>query len=351
MTDGWRGRRVLITGHTGFKGAWLSLWLHVLGAEVVGLSDGVPTTPALFSAARLADLVDDRRVDVRNAGDVLAAVALAEPEVVFHLAAQSLVRLSLADPVGTWETNVMGTINVLEACRNTATRAVVVVTSDKCYQNTGDGHPHREADPLGGNDPYSSSKAAAELATAAWRASLLGDGPAVATVRAGNVIGGGDWAADRLVPDAIRAAVDGSVLRIRYPRAVRPWQDVLDCLEGYLMVAERLLEDRGVARPWNFGPPAGESLDVASVVERLDALWPTGLRWVVDDGPHPPEAPVLVLDAQEARQSLHWRPRQTVDQSLERLVLWYAGHASGADARELALQQLAPYLGARAGAG
>jgi CDP-glucose 4,6-dehydratase len=229
--------------------------------------------------------------------------------------------------------NVGGTVNLLEACRSTASvAAIVVVTSDKCYENRGDGRPHREGDPLGGHDPYSASKAAAEIVAASWRASYFADGPPMATVRAGNVIGSGDWPADRLVPDFVRAATGVAPLRIRNPAAVRPWQDVLDCLAGYLLVAERLRAgDNGASRAWNFGPSPEAARDVGSVVARLVELWPNTVAWRADDGPNPPEAPLLMLDSTDARTLLGWRPRSSLDESLADLVAWHVSHAAGED--------------------
>ncbi|MCU1488176.1 MAG: CDP-glucose 4,6-dehydratase [Actinomycetia bacterium] len=331
-----------MTGHTGFKGAWLSLWLQSLGAEVVGFSDEVADGPSLFGDARVGDLVSDERGDVRDEVLVRQVVRHADPEVVFHLAAQSLVRRSYRQPVETWATNVLGTVNVLDACRTApGVRALLVVTSDKCYEE-GDGGPHREGDPLGGPDPYSSSKAAAELATAAWRSSFLtDDGPAVASVRAGNVIGGGDWSEDRLVPDAVRAALAGEVLHLRNPDAVRPWQDVLDCLHAYLLVAERLLVDRSAARAWNVGPTDEACATVADVVGRLAGAWPGGFRWeATPDAAAPREAPRLELDASDAHRLLGWHPSRTLDESLVAIADWHVAQAGGADAQSLSLAQL-----------
>ena len=290
----WHDRRVLVTGHTGFKGAWLSLWLSRLGARVTGLALAPETSPSLFTLAGLAERVDSRLGDIRSRAIVDAVVAESRPEVVFHLAAQALVRRSYADPVATYETNVMGTAHVLEAARRAdGLRAVVVVTSDKCYENREWWWPYREDDALGGYDPYSSSKGCAELVTAAWRRSYFG-GPAspagVASARAGNVIGGGDWAEDRLVPDCMRAFGTSTPVVIRRPAAVRPWQHVLEPLAGYLLLAERLAEGPGFAEAWNFGPSVDDARPVSWVVDRLVRFWGGDARWAHDGSEQPHEA-------------------------------------------------------------
>ena len=339
----WAGRRVLLTGHTGFKGAWLALWLHALGAEVHGLSAPPPSSPSLYRLARVDEaLASESIVDVREAGAVRAAVAAVEPEVVLHLAAQALVRRSLAEPVETFEVNVTGTANVLEASRGA--RAIVVVTSDKCYRDVESGRPMREDDPLGGKDPYSASKAAQELVAAAYRQTVL-EGAALATVRAGNVIGGGDWAQDRLVPDLFRAALAGQPLVIRNPHAVRPWQHVLNPLSGYLAVAERLVAGEA-AEAWNFGPDAGDELPVSAVVERLRARWPGELEVRVEaDAAAGKEAATLRLDSAKARERLGWSPRWDLDAGLDATTEWYAAHGRGEDARSVTLGQIERFSG------
>jgi CDP-glucose 4,6-dehydratase len=339
----WAGRRVLVTGHTGFKGAWLSLWLTQLGAEVVGFSAGVPTQPSLYEAARVGELVESVTGDVRDADAVAAAVARAAPEVVLHLAAQPLVRRSFAAPIETLAVNVMGTAHVLEAVRAAASvRSVVVVTSDKCYENREWPWAYREDEALGGHDPYSASKGAAELVTASYRASFF-DGPgaaAIASARAGNVIGGGDWAQDRLVPDLARAAAAGTPLRVRNPDAVRPWQHVLEPLAGYLVLAQRAAADPGVARAFNFGPAPDEARPVGWVVDRLAARWGGAVRVQTDPGPHPHEAHHLRVDSSRARAELGWRPVWGLEAALDRTADWYRASADGADARALSLAQL-----------
>jgi CDP-glucose 4,6-dehydratase len=339
----WQGRRVLVTGHTGFKGSWLSLWLHAMGAEVTGLALPAPTEPSLFEAARIGELVDHIEGDIRNPAIVHAAMEKARPEVIFHLAAQPLVRLSYREPVETYATNVMGTVHVLDAARRVpGVRAIVCVTSDKCYANREWVWPYRESDPMGGHDPYSSSKGCAELVAAAWRQSYFAsEGPALATVRAGNVIGGGDWAGDRLIPDLVRAFEAGAAPLIRSPDAVRPWQHVLEALGGYLQIAERLLEgDRSFADAWNFGPSEEDARPVSWIIERMRAAWGVVAHPTADTGPRPHEAGLLRLDCSKARAALGWRPRLTLDEALGWIIEWHKAVAGGADARAVTLEQI-----------
>jgi CDP-glucose 4,6-dehydratase len=339
----WSGRRVLVTGHTGFKGSWLCLWLASMGAEVTGVSDGVPTEPSLFELARVGDDMRTILADVRDAEAVRAAVADARPEVVLHLAAQPLVRRSFAAPRETYEVNVMGTVNVLDAVRLVpGVRAVVNVTSDKCYENREWEWAYREDEPMGGHDPYSSSKGASELVTSAYRRSFFDapDGPRLASARAGNVIGGGDWGEDRLIPDVMRAALADAPVHIRNPGATRPWQHVLNPLSGYLALAERLWDDPSAATAWNFGPYEGDARPVGAIVGRLDELWPGGLRWEHDAGEHPHEARYLKVDSSRARARLGWRPRWGLEQALESIVEWYLALRDGDDMRAVSLGQL-----------
>ncbi len=326
----WRGRRVLVTGHTGFKGAWLTLWLHALGADVSGFSGPPPSAPSLFELARVGELAADFRGDVRDAGAIRVAFEAARPEVVFHLAAQSIVRASLVDPAGTYATNVLGTAHVLEAAGDAA---VVCVTSDKCYA-PGD-HPHREGDPLGGRDPYSASKAAQELVAAAHRESR---GGRVATARAGNVIGGGDWAQDRLLPDLVRARESGAPVVLRHPDAVRPWQHVLGPLGGYLRLAERLAGSAEFATAWNFGPAGADARPVRWVVDRVRERWPVDVRVEPGDAV---EAPALRLDASAARERLEWVPAHDLASGLDATLDWHDELRAGADARAVTLRQIA----------
>jgi CDP-glucose 4,6-dehydratase len=332
-----------VTGHTGFKGSWLALWLARLGAEVTGLASGTPTARSLHEVARVGEAVAAESGDVRDLGAVEAALARARPEVVVHMAAQAIVRRSYEQPVATFETNVLGTVNVLDAARRSeGVRAVVVVTTDKVYANDGRGRPFSEEAPLGGHDPYSSSKAAAEIATAAYR-DWNPDGPRVATARAGNVIGGGDWAPDRLVPDVVAAAVEGRSVAIRNPGAVRPWQHVLAPLHGYLLLAERLHGSADVAGAFNFGPDDDDARPVADVVARLAQLWPGGIDWQAqpDDGPH--EAAALRLDSTRAREQLGWQPRWDLDAALRSIAAWHLAYGAGADMRAVTLDQIAAY--------
>jgi CDP-glucose 4,6-dehydratase len=345
----WRGRRVFVTGHTGFKGAWLVLWLHALGARVTGYALPPPTQPSLFEQAGVGDLIESIEGDIRDGAKLTTAMSAADPQVVFHLAAQALVRRSYDDPVETYATNVMGTVHVLEALRACAhARAVVVVTSDKCYENRDLERGYHEDDALGGHDPYSSSKACAEIVTAAYRRSFFGRGAALATARAGNVIGGGDWARDRLVPDMIRAFAGGTPVRIRNPGATRPWQHVLDPLAGYLRLAERL-DAQGArhACAWNFGPGVDGSVAVRDVVDEGAKQWGGGACWQADVGDHPHEARVLALDAGLARRELAWTPRLGFAQGIAWTMRWYREvHVSGAArARALTLSQIHDYGG------
>jgi CDP-glucose 4,6-dehydratase len=350
--DFWLQRRVLVTGHTGFKGAWLSLWLQSLGAELVGLAPGPPTRPSLYEVAGVGSQMREFPVDVRDPAQVREAVRSSAPEIVLHLAAQPMVRRSLRDPAMTYELNVIGTVNVLDAVRlhGSGVRAVVVVTSDKCYENPG-GAPKRfiETDPLGGDDPYSSSKACAELVAGAYRRSFFeAEGaPGIATARAGNVIGGGDWGEDRLVPDSIRAVESGEPLMVRNPHAVRPWQHVLSPLSGYLELAQELSEGRA-ARAWNFGPTEHDVRTVRWVVERLGELWKGALSWEVDERPNPPEAGHLALDSSDAERLLGWSPASDLEQALELVVDWHRARRSGEDMRRVSLGQIAQLGPARA---
>jgi CDP-glucose 4,6-dehydratase len=346
----WTGRRVLVTGHTGFKGSWLSLWLNAMGADVTGFALAPPTEPSLFEAARIAGLVRHVEGDVRDLAAVRAVVEATRPEVIFHLAAQPLVRLSYAEPVETYATNVMGSVHLLEAARRaTGVKAIVCVTSDKCYENREWIWPYRESDPMGGHDPYSSSKGAAELVVSAWRRSFFeAGGPLLASVRAGNVIGGGDWAVDRLLPDLVRAFEAGVAPMIRAPDAVRPWQHVLEALGGYLMIAERLLAgERHFADAWNFGPSDEDARPVSWIVERMRAAWGGGAADALPDtGPRPHEAGLLRLDCSKARAALGWRPALALDEALDWIVTWHKAVAGGADARAVTRAQIADYQAA-----
>ncbi len=354
--DSWCGRRVLLTGHTGFKGAWLGLWLEHLGAKVTGFALEPPTEPSLFALTAEGRELESVIGDVRYLAALEATFEQAAPEVVIHMAAQSLVRPSYNDPLGTYSTNVMGTANVLDIVRRRGdVRAVLVVTSDKCYENREQIWPYRESDPMGGHDPYSSSKGCAELVSQAFRASYFAahgnaGGTALATVRAGNVIGGGDWSVDRLVPDAVRAFTQGRALAIRHPGALRPWQHVLDPLFGYLLLAERLMGPRAAefAQGWNFGPPTDDQATVGRVAKRLVECWAEGAAWQTvgePGGPH--EARMLALDCTKARTQLNWRPLYTLDQAAALAIDWYKAHRDGGDMRAFTLHQIDTYLQAQ----
>jgi CDP-glucose 4,6-dehydratase len=334
----WGGRKVLVTGHTGFKGSWLSLWLARLGAEVCGFSNGVPTSPSLYDDAAVGPDVEEVNGDVRDLDGLRRAVRSLRPELVFHLAAQALVRESYAHPTETYATNVLGTANVLEACCGNV-EAVVVVTSDKCYAPHADGRAHSESDALGGVDPYSSSKACAELVTAAYR-SASASGTAIASARAGNVVGGGDWATDRLLPDLMRAALERRPVVIRNPGSLRPWQHVLNPLEGYLLLAQRLVGDASVAEAWNFGPEERDERPVSWIVERFAELCDLPLDVVPDSSARPPETGVLRLDSTKAVDRLGWRRRWDLDEALLRVVGWFRTYRDGGDVRRAVVDQI-----------
>jgi CDP-glucose 4,6-dehydratase len=342
----WQGRRVFLTGHTGFKGGWLALWLQSMGAVVHGYALAPPTTPSLFEAARVAEGMHHTLGDIRDFEHLRAALTRCQPEVVLHLAAQPLVRLSYAQPVETYATNVMGTIHLLEAVRQTASvRAVVNVTTDKCYENREWVWGYREDEPMGGHDPYSSSKACSELVTSAYRRSFMNEaGVAIATARAGNVIGGGDWAADRLVPDILRALQAHEPVLIRNPNATRPWQHVLEPLAGYLLLAERLVTDgQAHAEAWNFGPRDEDARPVQWIVEHLCEAWGEGASWSLQPGSHPHEANFLKLDISKARQRLPWVPRWPLETALGHITDWHHAWLAGRDMHATCLQQISQY--------
>ncbi len=352
--DFWRGKSVLVTGHTGFKGGWLSAWLHILGARVIGYALPPPTNPSLFEAAGLGSLVESHIADLRDYDRLCAVVAETRPDIVFHLAAQPLVLASYEDPLETYSSNVLGTAHVLECVRKADTiRAVVVVTSDKCYENREWIWGYREDDRLGGNDPYSNSKACSELVIHSYRASFFSkaNDTQVASVRAGNVIGGGDWGLYRLVPDLVRAATSGEPIVLRHVDAIRPWQFVLDPLHGYVLLAERLYDRaRGAAAAWNFGPDIVELKSVGDVVEAFRQHWHDGVDVVVASGTQKPESRMLRLDSTKARLELGWRPLLSFAEAIEWTVEWYkAWKQAPESARQSTMNQLHRFM-ARAGA-
>jgi CDP-glucose 4,6-dehydratase len=347
----WQGRRVFLTGHTGFKGSWLALWLNRLGAQIRGYSLDPCTEPSLFDLACVGTIVEDVRGDVRDYAKLEASMMEFAPEVVFHLAAQPIVRRSYADPVGTYGINVMGTVHLMEVIRKTpSVRAVVCVTTDKCYQNQKWIWPYRESDPLGGYDPYASSKACAEIVSAAYRSSFFPiervheHHVAVATARAGNVIGGGDWSEDRLIPDLVRGFESGQPVLIRRPNAIRPWQHVLDPLHGYLMLAEKLLaQPARFASCYNFGPGDEDIWPVERIATKLVHMWGNGASWVRDPVASVHEDHILRLDASKARAELGWQPKLKIETALEWTTAWYQAWKLGENMAEFTRKQIEEY--------
>jgi CDP-glucose 4,6-dehydratase len=351
VVNPWQGRRVFLTGHTGFKGGWLALWLAGRGAKIRGYALAPECEPNLFTAASVASALEDVRGDIRDYPKLQASITEFRPEVVFHLAAQPLVRRSYADPLGTYATNVMGTAHLMEAVRQTpGVRAVICVTTDKCYQNQEWVWPYRETDPLGGYDPYSSSKSCAEVVTAAYRSSffpvdrLHDHQVAVATARAGNVIGGGDWSEDRLIPDLIRGFLAAQPVLIRRPKAIRPWQHVLDPLHGYLRLAEQLLAGKAqFASSYNFGPGDQDAWSVEQIAMKLAKLWGDGGSWTCDTAASVHEAHFLRLDASKAHMELGWQPRLKIEKALEWTIDWYRAWQHGEEMQCETQKQIAAY--------
>ena len=344
----WPGKRVFLTGHTGFKGSWLSLWLQHLGASLTGYALAPPTNPSLFDLARVSDGMHSIEGDIRDLEKFNAALINVEPEIVIHMAAQPLVRDSYQNPIGTFASNVMGTVHLFEAIRATSSvRAVVNITTDKCYENKEWIWGYREHEPMGGHDPYSASKACAELVSSAYRTSFFqpdGHKVAMATARAGNVIGGGDWAKDRLMTDLVTAFTTGKPLFIRNPNAIRPWQHVLEPLRGYLMLAEKLFTHGAeYAGAWNFGPNDEDAKPVSWLTERLTQFWGGNAQWQMQPGDHPHEAKYLKLDISKAKTKLGWFPSMDLGQALRLTAEWAQQRAAGADARTITLQQIQTY--------
>lgn len=347
----WHGKRVLLTGHTGFKGSWLSLWLQSMGAKVIGYALTPPTNPSLFEVANVSLGMTSIIGDIRDLSHLKTVFAEHQPEIVIHMAAQPLVRYSYLEPVETYSTNVMGTVNLLEAIRQTkSVKAVVNVTTDKCYENREWAWGYRENEAMGGFDPYSSSKGCAELVTAAYRNSYFHPekyqehGVAIATGRAGNVIGGGDWAEDRLIPDTMRAIVSGQPVNIRNPHSIRPWQHVLEPLSGYLLLAQRLYEEGpAFAEAWNFGPNDDDAKPVGWILDKLTNTWGEGASWQLDKGEHPHEAHYLKLDCSKAKSQLHWQPKWSLATAIEEICVWHKAHIVGSDMQAMCMHQIKQY--------
>jgi CDP-glucose 4,6-dehydratase len=339
----YRNRRVLLTGHTGFKGSWLALWLKTLGAKVTGLALEPETTSSHWDLLSLD--IEDKRVDIRDAEAVVDIVKSSSPEIIFHLAAQSLVRRSYRNPLETWSTNVMGTASVLDACRHeSSVRAIVVVTTDKCYENQEKELGYHEDDRLGGHDPYSASKASAELVISSYRDAFFNqqDAPLLASARAGNVIGGGDWSEDRLIPDLVRSIIQKQILEIRSPNATRPWQHVFESLSGYLCLGRKLIEGKKeFAEAWNFGPDDSDNRTVEEVLSKLKVEWPS-VNWRVTDRPQPQETCLLQIDSRKARQRLAWKPVWSLDEGLNAAAEWYK--SSLEQKAVVSLRQLESYM-------
>jgi len=343
----WKSRRVYLTGHTGFKGSWLSLWLESMGAEVKGYALAPATTPSLFEEANVADKIESEIGDIRNLDQLQKSMSEFNPEVLIHMAAQPLVRLSYKEPVETYETNVMGTVKVLEAARQCLNlKSIVNVTTDKCYENKEREQGYREEEPMGGYDPYSSSKGCTELVTSAYRRSFMQElNIGLASARAGNVIGGGDWSDDRLIPDILSAFEKGEPVVIRNPESTRPWQHVLEPLSGYLLLAERLNEStRDYAEGWNFGPHDEGAKPVNWILDRMVSEWGNGVSWKLDQGSHPHEADYLKLDISKAKSRLSWQPTWDLEQTLKKIVAWHQAWLNKEDMQRVCLREIKSYM-------
>lgn len=353
----WEKKKVFVTGHTGFKGSWLSLWLHSLGAEVTGYALVPPTDPSLFELCKIGNLVKSITGDVRNSKLLNQAMIGANPEIIIHMAAQSLVRDSYKDPVETYSTNVMGTVNLFEAVRKCkGVKAVINVTTDKCYENREWYWGYRENEPMCGYDPYSNSKACSELVTSSYRSSFFNSkdyethGVGIASARSGNVIGGGDWATDRLIPDCVRSILKGEKILIRNPQAIRPWQHVLEPLSGYLMLAEKLYEKGPrYAEAWNFGPNDQDAKNVEWIVKKICAKWGENISYVIDKGEHPHEAHYLKLDCSKAKSELRWYPKWNLEQAIDKVIEWTMAYKENRDLTEVCLKQIDEYVSSEIG--
>ncbi len=344
----WQGKKVFLTGHTGFKGSWLSLWLQSMGAQVQGFALRPPTVPALYDVAQVGLGMESQIGDIRELQAITRSMVSFNPEVLIHMAAQPLVRLSYREPVETYATNVMGTVHVLEAARQCdSLRAIVNVTTDKCYENQEWDWGYRENEPMGGHDPYSNSKGCVELVTAAYRNSFFQapGAPALASARAGNVIGGGDWAEDRLIPDILNAFAKGLAVTVRNPLSTRPWQHVLEPLSGYLVLAQQLWEDgQAFAQGWNFGPRDEDARPVEWILDRMVQAWGEDARWQLDENPQPHEARYLKLDISKAHHRLHWSPTWTLASTLDRIINWQRAWLAGEDMRAACIAEITAYM-------
>ena len=342
----WQGKRVFLTGHTGFKGSWLSLWLFSLGAKVRGYALNPPTSPSLFNEAKIASIIDSQIGDIRDQKSLYKSMTEFNPDILIHMAAQPLVRYSYDVPIETYEVNVIGTVKVLEVARSCSNlKAIVNITTDKCYENDGRSEGYKEDDPMGGYDPYSSSKGCAELVTSAYRRSFLQDqGVALASVRAGNVIGGGDWACDRLIPDILRSFESGDPVIVRNPEAIRPWQHVLEPLSGYLILAQNLYANqKEYAEGWNFGPNDDDARPVSWILDKMIERWGAGAAWKLDQCSNPHEANYLKLNISKAKKKLHWSPIWTLDEALDLIVEWQVQYLKGEDMQSASLRQIKLY--------
>jgi len=343
----WKGKRVYLTGHTGFKGSWLSLWLESMGAEVKGYALSPSTSPSLFEEANVAEKIESEIGDIRNLEQLQASMVKFNPDILIHMAAQPLVRLSYKEPVETYETNVMGTVKVLEAARSCANlKSIVSVTTDKCYENREREQGYREDEPMGGHDPYSSSKGCAELVTSAYRRSFMHEkGIGLASARAGNVIGGGDWSEDRLIPDILSAFEKRNPVIIRNPKSTRPWQHVLEPLSGYLVLAKKLYESpQDYAEGWNFGPHEDDAKPVDWILNKMVAKWHGEASWKLDEGSHPHEAGFLKLDISKAKQQLNWQPTWHLESTLQRIISWHQAWLNHEDMQVACLNEINEYM-------
>ena len=344
----WNGKRVLITGHTGFKGSWLSIWLHSMGAVLRGAALEPATAPSMFEIANVENVIESCIVDIRDFNKIRECIAAFKPEIIFHMAAQPLVRLSYEQPLETYETNIMGTLNVLEAARSVGcVRSIINITTDKCYENREWFWGYRENEPMGGHDPYSSSKGCVEIASESYRRSFLNrEGIAMATARAGNVIGGGDWSSDRLLPDILRSIEANKPVVIRNPKSIRPWQHVLEPLSGYLILGEKLYGEQGLefTEGWNFGPIDDDARPVQWIVEKVCNAWSHEAEWSIEAGKHPHEANFLKLDISKARQRLNWFPHWNLEVALEKTISWHRAWINGEDMSRVCLEQIDSFV-------